>query len=182
MTREQQKKITIADILKAQNVFCNVTCGSKKGLFDSAAHLIAENYHHIGRQEVFDCLCARERLGSTDLGNGMALPHGRLSVPSPVGNSAESATTAETEHISAFHLENDDILTAFLHLGNAIDYEAEDKRPVDLVFVLITPEQTTETHLAILALLAKTLGCPELIEKLRACQAPAKTYALLAGQ
>lgn len=156
----------IQDILQESNVFTGVSCRSKKALFKTAANTIAERYEHVGWQPVFDCLYARERLGSTDLGNGMALPHGRLPV-SGSGNSPFSTTGG--------------VLSAFLLLQDPIDYDARDQLPVDLVFVLVTPEHATDTHLAILALLAETLSRPELPLALRASQSPAAAYALLTG-
>ena len=157
----------IKDILESDNVFTGVSCGSKKDLFDTAAGIIADCHEHTGQQEIFDCLCARERLGSTDLGNGMALPHGRL---------PDSGLDS-----SPFRSDDSGVLSAFLILDRAIDYDARDRQPVDLVFVLITPEHATDTHLAILALLAETLGRPELVSALRAEPSSRAAYALLTG-
>lgn len=156
----------VRDILQEGNVFTEVSCKSKKDLFCTAARRIARRYEHVEWQLVFDCLYARERLGSTDLGNGMALPHGRLPDSGP-GSSPFSSTAG--------------VLSAFLLLQEPIDYDARDQKKVDLVFVLVTPERATDTHLAILALLAETLSRAELVAALRASQSPAAAYALLAG-
>jgi PTS system nitrogen regulatory IIA component len=95
-------------------------------------------------------------LGSTGLGNGIAIPHGRLK------NSKKT-------------------IAAFLQLDDAIDYDAVDKAPVDLLFALIVPEDSTEEHLQTLASLAETFSNPEIVSKLRQSGSSAEVFSLLTG-
>ena len=102
---------------------------SKRRVFDEAG-LLFQNHQGIARATVFDSLFARERLGSTGLGQGVAIPHGRIAkLNAPVG--------------------------AFLRLKEAIPFEAPDAKPVNLLFFVLVPEKATDTHLQILASLAE---------------------------
>ena len=167
----------IGEILRPESVFCGVSCASKKSLLDTAARFVAELHEPVRQADVFDCLCVRERLGSTGLGHGIALPHGRL--PDGGGNGHDDADQPDS---SPFSPANKNVLTAFLTLSEPIDYGAVDSLPVDLVFVLVTPEQSTDEHLRILALLVEKLSNEQLAKSLRACKSPAEAYQLLAAE
>ncbi len=104
--------MNISDILSPECVFPGMDCHSKKDALDTLAKTIANSDHSTSQTEVFECLIARERLGSTGLGNGIAIPHGRLK------NGKKT-------------------LAAFIQLESAIDYDAVDNAPVDLLFALI---------------------------------------------
>jgi PTS system nitrogen regulatory IIA component len=109
---------------------------AKKRMFEQVG-LLFENNQGIARSLVFDSLFAREKLGSTGLGQGVAIPHGRIKgLKEPMG--------------------------AFLRLKTAVAFDAPDGRPVDLVFVLLVPEQATEQHLEILSELAQMFSDREL--------------------
>ena len=132
----------LAAILPASNVLVNVEATSKKRVFEQAG-LLFENQHAIARGIVTDNLFARERLGSTGLGHAVAIPHGRIKgLKDPVG--------------------------AFLRLKTAVAFDSPDGRPVDLVFVLLVPEQATEQHLEILSELAQMFSDRELRGRLGA--------------
>ncbi len=148
--------MNIADILSPECILLDMDCHSKKDALDTLAKTIADSDSGTSQTEVFDCLCARERLGSTGLGNGIAIPHGRLK------NSKKT-------------------IAAFLQLDDAIDYDAIDKAPVDLLFALIVPEDSTEEHLQTLASLAETFSNPEIIKKLRQSRSSAEVFSLLTG-
>jgi len=120
----------ISDILSPERVRCGISSQSKKAALETVGRMIAEADPGLTPGEVFDSLIARERLGSTGLGSGVALPHGRR------------------KH-------GDKTLAAFVRLERAIDYDAVDRRPVDLLFALLVPEKSTDEHLHILALLAE---------------------------
>ena len=109
-------------------------------MFEQAG-LLFENNQGVARSLVFDSLFARERLGSTGLGQGLAIPHGRIKgLKEAVG--------------------------AFVRLAQPVPFDAPDGKPVSLVFLLLVPEQATEQHLRVLSELAQMLSDRELREKL----------------
>jgi nitrogen PTS system EIIA component len=119
----------VAKLLSASHVQLDVQVSSKKRLFEQAG-LLFENQDGIARSLVFDSLFARERLGSTGLGQGVAIPHGRIKgLKEAIG--------------------------AFFRLGQPIPFDAPDGNAVTLVFVLLVPEKATEKHLQILSELAQ---------------------------
>ena len=107
----------------------DVDVASKKRVFEQVG-LLFENRHQIGRSTVFDSLFAREKLGSTGLGQGVAIPHGRI-------KGLEEA------------------IAAFVRTRQPIPFDAPDGRPVSLIFVLLVPEHATDVHLQILSELAQ---------------------------
>lgn len=119
----------IAPLLPPCNILLDLDVGSKKRVFEQLG-LLFENHHGIARSQVFDCLFARERLGSTALGQGVAIPHGR------------AKGLRET-------------LAAFVRLENPLPFDAPDGQPVNLIFALLVPEQANERHLQILSELAQ---------------------------
>ena len=119
----------IAKLLPASHVVVDLQASSKKRLFEQAG-LLFENQDAIARSTVFDSLFARERLGSTGLGQGVAIPHGRI-------KGLKEA------------------LCAFFRLAQPVPFDAPDGQPVSLAFVLLVPEQATEKHLQILSELAQ---------------------------
>ncbi len=131
-------------------------CHSKKDALDTLAKTIAKSDSATSQVEVFDCLLARERLGSTGLGKGIAIPHGRLK-------------------------QGKKTLAAFLQLETAVDYDASDKLPVDLLFALIVPEESTDEHLQILAKLAEMFSQQSIVTKLRTANSTEDLYSILTG-
>jgi len=132
----------LASILPVLDVIVDVDATSKKRAFEQAG-LLFENQHSIARATVTDNLFARERLGSTGLGHGVAIPHGR------------SAKVSEAR-------------AAFARLADPIDFGADDHQPVDLVAALIVPAHFTDQHLKLLAELAELFSDAELTGALRA--------------
>ncbi|MDH4191173.1 MAG: PTS IIA-like nitrogen regulatory protein PtsN [Betaproteobacteria bacterium] len=130
----------VAKLLPPANVLPDLAASSKKRLFEQAG-LLFENNHHIARSLVFDSLFVRERLGSTGLGQGVAIPHGRIKGLK-------------------------DALGAFIRLAQPVAFDAPDGKPVNLVFVLLVPEQATEKHLQILSELAQMFSDVALREAL----------------
>jgi len=131
----------VAKLLPASHVVLGLQISSKKRLFEQVG-LLFENQDGIARSLVFDSLFARERLGSTGLGQGVAIPHGRIKgLKEAVG--------------------------AFVRLSHAVPFDAPDGKPVGLVFVLLVPEQATEQHLQILSELAQMFSDRELRERLK---------------
>lgn len=146
--------MNIADLLSTERVACDLPATSKKRLLENVANLIADSALELARNEVFSSLLARERLWSTGLGHGVALPHGRIKkCRRPIG--------------------------AFVHLDQRIDYDASDGEPVDLVFALVIPESANEEHLQILSKLAEMFSDQAFCERLRQCHSAAKAYEYL---
>lgn len=146
----------ISDILSPECILPNNDCHSKKDALDTLAKAIANSDSSTSQTEVFDCLIARERLGSTGLGNGIAIPHGRLK-------------------------QGKKTIAAFLQLDEGIDYDAVDKLPVDLLFALIVPEDSTDEHLQTLATLAEMFSNSDIISKLRQSNTTTEIYSILTG-
>jgi PTS system nitrogen regulatory IIA component len=119
----------VGKLLAPSHVLLDLQASSKKRLFEQAG-LLFENQDGIGRSVVFDSLFAREKLGSTGLGQGVAIPHGRI-------KGLKEA------------------LGAFIRLAQPVPFDAPDGNPVSLVFVLLVPEKATEKHLQILSELAQ---------------------------
>jgi PTS system nitrogen regulatory IIA component len=130
----------IAKLLPPSNILLDLDVTSKKRMFEQAG-LLFENNQGVARSLVFDSLFARERLGSTGLGQSVAIPHGRIKgLKEAVG--------------------------AFIRLAQPVPFDAPDGKPVSLVFLLLVPEQATEQHLRVLSELAQMLSDRELRERL----------------
>lgn len=123
----------MTDILQPGFTVADLEAGSKKRLMQYAADFIAERVHDIRATDIYDALIARERLGSTAIGSGAAIPHCRL-------------PGLEIARVALFRLRE------------AIPFDAPDNRPVQLVFVLLVPEEATGDHLEILRVLAESLS------------------------
>jgi PTS system nitrogen regulatory IIA component len=132
----------IADLLPAANVLLDLDAGSKARLFDAVGALFEAN-HGLSRRIVIDSLLAREKLGSTGLGQGIAIPHGRI-------KGLKQA------------------MGAFVRPQQPIPFDAPDGKPVALVFILLVPAQATEQHLQLLSELAQMFSEPLFRESLAA--------------
>ncbi|MGQ3673600.1 PTS IIA-like nitrogen regulatory protein PtsN [Xanthobacter sp. TB0136] len=143
----------LADILVPNAVFPMLRASSKKQLLQELAQHAAALMGRDSR-EIFETLLQRERLGSTGVGNGIAIPHGKL----PDINR---------------------LFGMFARLDTPIDYDALDGEPVDLVFLLLAPEAAGADHLKALARVARLMRDPEMVEKLRATHDSALMYRLL---
>lgn len=118
----------IGDILPVSHVVLDLNVSSKKRLFEEAGKLLSEQAG-LSQEDVFNCLFAREKLGSTALGKGVAIPHGRTSTVK-------------------------DAVGAFFRLQTPIAFDAPDEQPVNMVFVLLVPENASTKHLNVLSELA----------------------------
>lgn len=128
---------------------------SKKRLFQELADLANAQYG-LNSSEVLDALQERESLGPTGVGQGVALPHARLH-------------------------KLDRVVGLFLRLDKPLDFDAVDRKPVDLVFALLAPESGGVDHLKALALVSRTLRDADLRAKLRANDSPTALHAVLAA-
>ncbi len=145
----------IAKLLPPANVVVGLEASSKKRAFEQAG-LLFENNHGIGRSTVFDSLFAREKLGSTGLGQGIAIPHGRIKGLK-------------------------DALGAFIRLAEPVPFDAPDGRPVSMLFVLLVPEQANEHHLQLLSELAQMFSDRPFREQLMSAPDALSAHALFAN-
>ena len=129
-------------ILEAGSISVADPASSKKRILEQAARLLAGSAEEPDAEQIFERLLERERLGSTGLAGGVALPHARM----PGLEESRGA---------------------FLQLANAVEFDALDGSPVDLVFALLVPENANEEHLQLLARLAAMFNEEELRERLR---------------
>ena len=143
----------VAKLLPPSNILLDLEVTSKKRLFEQAG-LLFENNQGIARSLVFDSLFARERLGSTGLGQGVAIPHGRIKGLK-------------------------DARGAFLRLAQPVAFDAPDGAPVSLIFVLLVPEQATEKHLQILSELAQMFSDKTLREAMAGAPDTAALHELI---
>ncbi|NLA88557.1 MAG: PTS transporter subunit EIIA [Alcaligenaceae bacterium] len=146
----------LANILSVENIILDINVTSKKRVFEQAA-LLFENNQGVSRSTVFDSLFSRERLGSTALGHGVAVPHGRI----PNLNKPTAA---------------------FMRLANAIPFDAPDNINVGILVILLVPENATQEHLEILATLAKILSNSNTREQLQALTDAEAIYDLFSKQ
>jgi len=146
--------IHIVDTISRQRVVSNVRATSKKCALEYLSNLVANDESALIATEVFDSLVARERLGSTGIGHGVAIPHGRL------GNL-------------------DHAVSAFMRLEEGVDFDAIDNEPVAYMFALLVPEDSNDEHLHLLAQLAKLFSNPVMREKLRLASNSEELYELL---
>lgn len=145
----------VAKLLPPANVLLDLQVSSKKRLFEQVG-LMFENHNGIARSLVFDSLFARERLGSTGLGQGVAIPHGRIKGLK-------------------------DALGAFVRLAQPVPFDAPDTKPVTLLFVLLVPEQATEKHLQILSELAQMFSDRALRDAMTGAADAAALHQLIAA-
>lgn len=150
------------ELLPLTRIFLDVEASSKKRLFEIISQSMADlgapkEEDLLSSSDVFECLLARERLGSTGLGQGVAIPHGRhVHVAHPMG--------------------------AFFRLKEAVEFDAADGKPVQLVFVLLVPakdEESNRAHLAILAHLAERFADKQTRQALLNSQTPEALRDLL---
>jgi len=120
----------LEDILSAERCHCRIEGKSKKRVLSKISEIVSENIDSLNAVEVFDALMAREELGTTGLGNGIAIPHCRLA---PCKS----------------------IIGALITLDKAIDFDALDDKPVDILFVLLVPHEENDEHVRTLGGLAE---------------------------
>lgn len=143
----------LSQILPPENILLDVAATSKKRALEQVS-LLFENNQGLERASVFDNLFARERLGSTGLGHGVAVPHGRIK-----GISRPWA--------------------AFARLATPVAFDAPDGQPVDILLVIVVPEEATQQHLDILAEVAQRLSDESVIQALRSETDVVRVHELL---
>lgn len=147
--------MAMAEILRHSRLQLDVEASSKKRALERLSELLAGDAPTmLSAGKVFDSLLVRERLGSTGLGFGVAIPHAR-------------------------HPGASEAIGAFMRLRQPVDFDAMDREPVDLVFGLLVPEDCTDEHVRMLAALAELFDDAELRQRLRAAEGAEEVYRLL---
>ena len=143
----------ISKLLQQSNVIVDLDVSSKKRVFEQVG-LLFENNNHVARSEVFDSLFAREKLGSTGLGQGVAIPHGRLKgLKEAVG--------------------------ALVRMRHSIPFDAPDGQNVSIIFVLLVPDRATDLHLQSLSELAQMFSEKPFREQLVAASDASELHRLI---
>src|SRR5690554_2543053 len=142
----------IQNLITPSRTLCGIEGVSKKRVLEILATTIAQDVPAIDADELFRRLVAREKLGSTGIGHGIAIPHCRI----------DSCTT---------------ILGALITLNQPIEFDAIDSEPVDVLFAMLVPEEAHSEHLQTLAALAGALNDPDFRARLRAADSDAALYA-----
>ena len=145
--------MNISDLLAPEAVLASLKAQNKKQLIQELASR-AHARTGLPEKQIFETLIERERLGTTGVGSGIAIPHGRMA----------GATN---------------ITGVFAKLEAPIAYDAVDGQPVDLVFMLLAPENAGADHLKALAMISRILRSPGLTAKLRATRDPSALFSLL---
>ncbi|OGT71989.1 MAG: PTS IIA-like nitrogen-regulatory protein PtsN [Gammaproteobacteria bacterium RIFCSPLOWO2_02_FULL_57_10] len=138
-------------ILTPERCFCNLPGVSKKRFLTTVSELISEATHSLSADQIYTALLAREQLGSTGIGNGIAIPHCRV---------ADCKTITGT----------------LVTLEEGIDFDAIDSRTVDLLFVLIVPAEEMNEHLKVLGAVASLFHQEEFCNKLRQARSAQELY------
>ncbi len=142
----------ISKILAPECVLLDSESASKKRVFERVG-IMFENTQHIARSQVFDSLFAREKLGSTGLGQGVAIPHGRVKGLR-------------------------DAVGAFVKMQSPIPFDAPDGLPVNFIFVLLVPERATDMHLQLLGELAQMFSDQSFRDQLQSTDDPVAIHKL----
>lgn len=143
----------LSDLVTQKAILPALKAGSKKQLLQAVAEKAAE-ITGLNERDVFDTIMQREKLGSTGVGNGIAIPHGKLKALNGITG-------------------------VFARLETPVDFEALDDEPVDLVFLLLAPEGAGADHLKALSRIARILREPDMVAKLRGTKDAAALYAFL---
>ncbi|WP_176086648.1 PTS IIA-like nitrogen regulatory protein PtsN [Martelella sp. HB161492] len=145
--------MALTDLLKQEAIIPALKVNSKKQLLQELAAR-AEDITGLPEREIFEVVLQRERLGSTGVGNGIAIPHGKL---------------PKLTHMTG----------VFARLDHAVNFESLDDQPVDLVFLLLAPEGAGADHLKALSRVARLLRDHDLTAKIRASSSPTAIYTFL---
>ena len=145
-----------SDLLSPGRILAGVRINSRKRLLELISETLAKKNKELNSREIFESLCVREQLGSTGLGNGVAIPHGRIN---------------GTRDVEAL----------FLQLIKPLPFDADDGKPVDLIFALAVPKHCTEDHSKLLSSIVDRFSDPELLERLRKAADANEIWQLLSN-
>ncbi|MCK8273859.1 PTS IIA-like nitrogen regulatory protein PtsN [Erwinia amylovora] len=154
MNNDVKLKLELDSVLSVACTRNDVHCQSKKRALEIISELAAKQLN-LPQQIIFDAILTRERMGSTGIGSGIAIPHGKL----------------EEDTLRA--------VGVFIRLENPIAFDAIDNQPVDLLFALLVPADQCKTHLHTLSLVAKRLADKTVLRRLRAAQSDEDLYHII---
>lgn len=154
----------INQLIAPGRVKCLSGIKSKKRALESLGLLLSSGATGVDPTDIFHHLVERERLGSTGLGHGVALPHARMAFQTEDGSMSHSTS-----------------IGCFIKLNNGVDFDSPDSQPADLLFALLVPEHCTDEHLQILASLAGMFSDSSFCEQLRNCTSDDELYTQLSG-
>lgn len=146
----------LSKILNQNRVAVDVNLTSKKGVLETLAGMLSSAESTLNSRAIFDCLLARERLGTTGLGGGIAIPHGRIA-------------------------NNGEAIGAFIRTVDPVEFDAVDNAPVDIFFALCVPEEATDEHLGLLSELAANFSDSRFVANLRRFSSAFEVYESLIG-
>lgn len=149
--------MNIADILAAERVQLQSGIYSRKRALEALATVLTDDFPYLTCSDVFNALLMRERLGSTSIGEGIALPHARIGWI-------------------------DHCIGGFIRFQEGIDFNTVDGQKVDLVFGVLIPQDSADQHMDLLRQLADTLAMPETRQRLRSAQDDLQLYHHLVNQ
>ena len=144
----------LSEILTTKCTSCDITVSSKKRILEKICQLAASQVTDIEQDELLESLLNREKMGSTGIGNGIAIPHGRL----PNANKA---------------------IAVLVKTNNAIDFDAIDNRDVDIFIALFVPENSCQEHLDTLQNIAKIFSDKQMVKQVRKCDDNETLYNLV---
>lgn len=146
--------MNFSNLIKIDQIQININARSKKKALETISQIVSDNYHQYQSNKIFEIFIERERLGSTGIGHGVALPHGRLS-------GCKKA------------------IGFFVTLVDGVDFDAIDKQKVRFIFALLVPENSTQEHLNILSKLAQFFRREENRKIIEQSTSPEAIYKLL---
>lgn len=143
----------ISEVLSLDCTKSAVQCTSKKRALELISNLVAE---HTGQDstELFECMLSREKMGSTGIGNGIAIPHARM-------------------------YSSDEAVAVLLQCQEPIEFDAIDNRPVDLLFALLVPDEQCKLHLKTLSTMAEKLNDKAILKQLRNAQSDEELFQIM---
>jgi PTS system nitrogen regulatory IIA component len=144
----------LTDLISENCTLCSVPANSKKRILEILCEKAAESFDNINTYTLLESLMTREKMGSTGIGNGIAIPHGRLS-------------------------QSNEVLVVIATTETPIQFDAIDNRPVDIFIALFFPEDNCQQHLTTLQSIAKTFSDKQICKQVRKCQSNAQLFSLL---
>lgn len=146
----------LREILSLDCTKSAVQCTSKKRALEMISELVAQ---HTGQSstELFECMLSREKMGSTGIGNGIAIPHARMQ-------------------------SSDKAIAVLLQCESPVEFDSIDNRPVDLLFALLVPDEQCKEHLKTLSSMAERLNDKQVLKQLRSAQSDQELYDIMVNQ
>lgn len=139
--------MSVQDLLNIDRTLCAVSCQSKKRILETISQVVASELEDVPQAEVLASLVGREKMGSTGIGKGIAIPHGRLA-------------------------NIDEVIAVVLTTQPGVEFDAVDNEPVDIFFALLVPEDQIEGHLQTLAMIAAKLNDEVIVNRIRSATNP----------